>query len=498
MTVSKMIRSSSVRALISVSDKSNLEPLLEMLEQKECEIFSTGGTLEEIKKLGFKAKSIRTLTGVPEMIGGRVKTLDHKVFAGILAQDSDKSEMTEHKLEYLDLVVVNLYPFQENPSIENIDIGGVSLLRAAAKNYERVCALCDPADYNRFIENPDSLDLRKELAIKVFKHCSQYDSAIYQNLSGLKDGVLISLEKKAQLRYGENPQQHASLCIDSSETKFGFADFKQHQGKEISFNNLLDLNAAWNIVNEYEAKIPCCAIIKHTNPCGVAIAPNASQAFMEALSCDTLSAFGGIVAFNVAVDVATANELTSMFLECVIAPEFTQDALNILSAKKNLRLLEMPWQQDTQKNLYRINGAYLTQDQNVELLDKEKLKIPTKKQIEETLWVDLVLAWKTVKHVKSNAIVVVKDGKTVGIGCGQTNRVKAVEEALKGMDIDSRGAVLASDGFFPFADSIHLAAQNNIEAIIQPGGSIKDQEVIDACDELGIAMAFAGTRHFKH
>jgi phosphoribosylaminoimidazolecarboxamide formyltransferase / IMP cyclohydrolase len=493
-----MIEWAIVRALISVSDKSNLEPLLELLEAKQCEIFSTGGTLEEIKKLGFKAKSIKTLTGVPEMMGGRVKTLDHKVFAGILAQESDKTEMSEFNLEYLDLVVVNLYPFQENPSIENIDIGGVSLLRAAAKNYERVCALCDPADYKRYIESPDSLSLRKELAIKVFKHCSNYDSAIYQNLAGLKDGMSINLEKKAQLRYGENPQQQASLCIDTAEEKFGFADFKQHQGKEISFNNLLDLNAAWQIVNEYEANIPCCAIIKHTNPCGVAIAPNASQAFVEALSCDTLSAFGGIVAFNVPVDIATANELTSMFLECVVAPGFTEDALKILEIKKNLRLIEMPWIQDDKKSIYRINGAYLTQNQNRELLNKELLKISTKKQIDETRWVDLILAWKIVKHVKSNAIVVVKDGKTVGIGCGQTNRVKAVEDALSSMDIDTRGAVLASDGFFPFADSIHLAAQNNIEVIIQPGGSIKDQEVIDACDELGIAMAFSGTRHFKH
>ena len=487
-----------MRALISVSNKSNLEPLLEFLEEQNCEIFSTGGTLEEIKNLGFKAKSIRALTGVPEMIGGRVKTLDHKVFAGILAQDSDKTEMSEHKLEYLDLVVVNLYPFIEKPGIENIDIGGVSLLRAAAKNYERVTALCDPLDYQRYIENPDSLEQRKEFATKVFKHCSDYDAAIFENLSGSEGKMSINLEKKAQLRYGENPQQTAALCLDQSEEKFGFANFIQHQGKEISFNNLLDLNAAWNIVNEYEQDIPCCAIIKHTNPCGVAIAPNSSQAFIEALSCDTLSAFGGIVAFNTKVDVATANELSSMFLECVIAPEFDPEALSILSAKKNLRLIEMPWQKDSQKNIYRINGAYLVQDQNHELLNKEQLEIKTKKQIDETLWVDLILAWKVVKHVKSNAIVVVKDGKTVGIGCGQTNRVKACEDAMQNMDIDTRGAVLASDGFFPFRDSIDLAAQNNIEAVVQPGGSIKDQEVIDACDELDIAMAFTKLRHFKH
>lgn len=487
-----------MRALISVSNKSNLEPLLEFLEEQNCEIFSTGGTLEEIKKLGFKAKSIRTLTGVPEMIGGRVKTLDHKVFAGILAQDSDKPEMSEHNLEFVDIVVANLYPFMENPGIENIDIGGVSLLRAAAKNYQRVTALCDPADYHRFIQEPDSLELRKELAQKVFKHCSDYDKAIFENLSAGEASHGIELEKKAQLRYGENPQQTAALCVDSSEEKFGFADFIQHQGKEISFNNLLDLNAAWNIVNEYEPSIPCCAIIKHTNPCGVAIAPNSSQAFIEALSCDTLSAFGGIVAFNTKVDVATANELTSMFLECVIAPEFDKEALSILAAKKNLRLIEMPWHQDTQKNIYRINGAYLVQDQNNELLNKEQLEIKTKKEIDETLWVDLILAWKVVKHVKSNAIVVVKDGKTVGIGCGQTNRVKACEDAMAAMDTDTRGAVLASDGFFPFRDSIDLAAQNNIEAIIQPGGSIKDQEVISACDELNIAMAFTKLRHFKH
>lgn len=486
-----------MRALISVSNKSNLEPLLEYLEQENCEIFSTGGTFEEIRKLGFKAQTIRSLTGVPEMIGGRVKTLDHKIFAGILAQESDQEEMKNLNLEYFDLVVVNLYPFKEKPGIENIDIGGVALLRAAAKNFSRVWTLCDPADYKKYIESPNDAKLRELFAYKVFKHCSAYDAAIYENLSG-EQKASIELNEIASLRYGENPQQKASLCIDESESKFGFADFKQWQGKEISFNNLLDLNAAWQIVNEYEEKIPCCAIIKHTNPCGVAIAPNASQAFLEALSCDTVSAFGGIVAFNVTVDIAAANELAAIFLECVIAPAFTQDALNILSAKKNLRLIEMKWQADTKKNIYRINGAYLTQEQNLELLDKDKLKIVTKKQIDETSWVDLILAWKVVKHVKSNAIVVAKGGKAVGIGCGQTNRVKSVEDALASMDIDTRGAVLASDGFFPFADSIHLAAQNNIEVIIQPGGSIKDQEVIDACDELGIAMAFTSIRHFKH
>lgn len=489
-----------MRALISVSNKSQLEPLLELLESKNCQIYSTGGTLAAIKDLGYKAKSISSLTGVPEMLNSRVKTLNHKVFAGILAQDSDQAEMQEHHLEYFDLIVVNLYPFKEKPSIENIDIGGVSLLRAAAKNYQRVTALCDPSDYEAYIKNPDSLDFRKELAAKVFKHCSEYDAAISQELGAKADAqdADFNLEEKAKLRYGENPQQEASLLVDKSKEAFGFADFKQHQGKEISFNNLLDLNSAWQLVNEYEASIPCCAIIKHTNPCGVAIAPNAAQAFMEALSCDTLSAFGGIVAFNIEIDAAAANELSSMFLECIIAPGFSTDTLAILSKKKNLRLIEMTWKPDDQKNIYRINGAYLSQDQNHALLNKEDLKIVTKKQIDETLWVDLILAWKVVKHVKSNAIVVVKDGKTVGIGCGQTNRVKAAEDALASIDIETRNAVLASDGFFPFADSIHLAAQNNIEVIIQPGGSIKDQEVIDACDELDIAMAMTGLRHFKH
>jgi len=493
-----MLKFFFVRALISVANKYNLETLLEFLEEKNCEIFSTGGTLEEIKKLGFKAQNIKTITGVPELIGGRVKTLDHKVFAGILAQDSDKEEMSNLNLGLFDLVVVNLYPFQESPSIENIDIGGVSLLRAAAKNYERVTAICDPADYQSFIANADSLEQRKSFAAKVFKHCSAYDAAIFQNLANSKDAQLLNLEKKAQLRYGENPQQTAALYETTSNNAFGFANFKQHQGKEISFNNLLDLNAAWNIVNEYDATIPCCAIIKHSNPCGVAIAPNCAQAFIEALSCDTVSAFGGIVAFNVPVDLACANELSNLFVECVIAPEFSEDALNILKKKANLRLIEMQWQEDQEKNIYRINGAYLVQEPNNSLLDKEKLKIVTEKQIDETLWVDLILAWKVVKHVKSNAIVVVKDGKTVGIGCGQTNRVKAVEDALKKMDMDTRSAVLASDGFFPFADSIQLAAQNNIEVIIQPGGSIKDQEVINACNELKIAMAFTNLRHFKH
>ena len=492
-----MISFYAVRVLISVSDKSGLEALLEHLEAQDAEIFSTGGTLEEIKNLGFKAKTVRSLTGVPEMLGGRVKTLDHKIFAGILATDNDKAEMQELNLEYFDLVVVNLYPFAQKPGIENIDIGGVSLLRAAAKNYERVTVLCDPADYNSYINSENTLETRKAFAAKVFGLTSQYDALIASHLAGPSKASL-DLKPIASLRYGENPQQQAALCVDESEEKFGFANYTQHQGKEISFNNLLDMNSAWEIVNEYEPNIPCCAIIKHTNPCGVAIAPNVAQAFLEALSCDTVSAFGGIVAFNNEVDLACANELTSMFLECVVAPSFSEEALNVLKAKKNLRVVAMTWKPDNKQKTYRINGAYLMQDQNAELLDQAKLKVVTDTQIDEQLWVDLILAWKVVKHVKSNAIVVVKDGKTVGIGCGQTNRVKAVEDAMTQMDTDTRGAVLASDGFFPFPDSIELAVQNNIAAVVQPGGSIKDQEVIDACNKLEMPMAFTGIRHFKH
>lgn len=532
---------SNKKALISVSDKSRLEDLLEVLEEAGYSFISTGGTAKFIKEAGYKVKEVSALTNFPEMLGGRVKTLHPKVLGGILArrdQASDLKELDENHIDTIDLVVVNLYPFEETikkdnlvfmEAIENIDIGGPTLLRSAAKNYQSIAVLSDPEQYQEFIEvfkasGPESKEmqaLREKLAIAVFQKVSKYDNAISnfletkltstpigasyssasdeERIKELPSELKLNLELKTSLRYGENPHQLAGLYTDTSVVPYGLANYKQLNGKEISFNNLLDLDSAWGIVSEYEPEIPCVAIIKHNNPCGVAIAPSGVQAFADALLCDTISAFGGIVASNVPVDLAAANEMSAIFLEAIIAPGFTDEALSVLRAKKNLRLIQAsPSPSKEAYDIKKISGAYLVQELNTFLLNKEDLKVVTEKEVEDTQWVDLLLAWKVVKHCKSNAIVAVKDGRTIGIGAGQMNRVKAVGDAVANFDMETRGAVLASDAFFPFADNINLAAQNHISAIIQPGGSIKDGEVIDACNAAGIAMVFTKARHFRH
>jgi phosphoribosylaminoimidazolecarboxamide formyltransferase/IMP cyclohydrolase len=532
----------NAKALISVSDKTNLEQLLTFLKSKNYQIISTGGTAKFIKELGYEVTEVHEITNFPEMLGGRVKTLHPNILGAILArreEEQDLEELKSHEIETIDLVVVNLYPFaktikQENlvfeDAIENIDIGGPTLLRSAAKNYKSITVLSKPNQYKAFIEtaskfendSKEILALREKLAIAVFEQVSNYDNIIHHFLKNkltktplgasfelsesissddaLPETINLELKKRQSLRYGENPQQKAALYVDETQPYASLVDYKCLQGKEISFNNLLDIQAAWNIVTEYDSSVPCSAIIKHNNPCGVAIAPNAALAFTEALSTDTISAFGGIVAFNITVDLATATELTQIFLECIVAPEFTDEALEMLAQKKNLRLVtaNLPAAPIKHYDIKSFAGAYLLQESNDELLDKSKMKTVTTKQVEDHQWIDLIFAWKIVKHVKSNAVVAVKNGKTIGIGCGQTNRVKAVEDCLRNMDLDTRDAVLASDAFFPFADNIHLAAQNHISVIIQPGGSIKDQEVIDACNEAGMAMVFTGLRHFKH
>ena len=523
------------RALISVSNKDRLEDLLEALEAAEYEIISSSGTAKFIKEHGFRCIEVSDLTLFPEILGGRVKTLHPKIFGGILA-DASKAEHLEdlenNDLSPIDLVVVNLYPFDKqvddntelSKAIELIDVGGPSLQRAAAKNFKNVTALSDPSDYNEYIEIINSEDKNKLAAFrikqsqKVFTQTSNYDSLISNYLNKqilssaspaaegteaaapMPENLNLQLKLAKSLSYGENPHQRAALYVDPSEKFHGLADAKQLHGKQLSFNNLLDLSSAWNIAQEYEEKIPCAAVIKHNNPCGVAIAPNIAQAFIEAFACDSVSAFGGIVALNNPCDAATAVEMKDIFLEAIIAPKFTDEALQILTQKKNLRLIELPNRAETPKeyDVKRIEGAYLVQENNRELLDQEKVKNVTKNEVSEDLWVDLVLAWKVVKHVKSNAIVAAQSGRAIGIGAGQTNRVKSVQDALKNFDMDTRGAVLASDGFFPFADNVDLAAQNNIAAIIQPGGSIRDEEVIKAANEAGIPMLFTGIRHFKH
>ncbi len=532
----------SKQALISVSDKSNLEELLKVLKDKDYSFVSTGGTAKVIREAGFEVKDISELTGFPEMLEGRVKTLHPKVHGGLLAKrDDDKhlKALSEHGIETIDLVIVNLYPFEKtinkedctlDLAIENIDIGGPSMLRSAAKNYKYVTVVSDSSQYKELIKDLEenngksSENLRERFAKAAFARTAEYDAFIANFLNTMpasnngkaKEDPLLApaLKFKEKLRYGENPHQKASL-YSSLAYDYGVANAEQLQGKELSFNNYMDIDAAWSIVSEFDESVPCVSIIKHTNPCGVAIAPNVTLAFREAFLCDTISAFGGIIASNKTIDLEAANEMTQIFLEAIIAPDFTEEALKILSLKKNLRVLKIKTDKVSSKeadlsikNLIKspkkeidikaISGGFLVQDKNNFLLNPDELKPVTKKQVDEKEWIDLLFAWKVVKHVKSNAIVAVKDGRTIGIGVGQTSRVAAVELALKNTDMDSRGCVLASDAFFPFKDNIEMAAANHVSAIIQPGGSKRDDEVIKACDELGIAMVMTGYRHFKH
>jgi phosphoribosylaminoimidazolecarboxamide formyltransferase/IMP cyclohydrolase len=542
------------KALISVFDKSKLEELLEVLDA-EYDFISSSGTAAFIKNSGYKVTEVQDLSNFPEILSGRVKTLHPKIFGAILYDRNNHQHLEEIERENIlsiDLVVVNLYPFAEvtknlslnggtahknaevedweqshdadlDKAIENIDIGGPSLLRAASKNFRHVITLSNPDQYDAFAERykNKSLDLsyRKQLAAETFRMTSAYDAVIERFLAQantdsfkttaesssadenlLPEKLTLNLERVKTLSYGENPHQQAGLYIESNSKYRGLADANKLHGKDLSFNNLLDLSAAYNIVQEYGPEIPCAVIVKHNNPCGVAIAPNITLAFIEALAADSVSAFGGVVALNNPVDIALANELSQIFLEAVIAPSFTPEAFAILTQKKNIRLIEHPNFKNSQNllDIKKIDGGFLVQTANHQLIDQTLLKTVTKTTIDESLWVDLILALKVVKHVKSNAIVTTQGGRTLGIGVGQTNRVKSVEDALRNFDLDTRGAVMASDGFFPFADNIHLAAQNHIAAIIQPGGSIRDEEVIKACDELGIAMAFTQIRHFKH
>ena len=497
------------KALISVSNKSGLDKLLESLTKHNYEFISTGGTAKFIKDAGYKVTEVSEITEFKEMLDGRVKTLHPKIHAGILANrelPEHLKALEENGINQIDMVIVNLYPFEENNSIENIDVGGPTMLRAAAKNFKSVAVLCDPSQYESLIENLEenrgetSEDFRKSLAQACFTRTAHYDSLISKALSnGSRKVQSFTLPGsfKTELRYGENPHQKAALFSNPLD-KEGVANAEQLQGKKLSYNNIVDIDAAWKLVLEFDKSVPCVAIIKHTNPCGVAISPTVTEAFREAFICDSTSAFGGIVASNSTIDLDAANEMTQIFLEAIIAPDFTKEALEILATKKNLRVLKAKASDKKDFQVKNISGGFLIQEEDSILVDPKKLNPVTKKQITEEEWVDLIFAWKVVKHVKSNAIVTALDGRTLGIGVGQTNRVAAVEHALKNFDLDTRGAVLASDAFFPFADSIDLAAQNHISAIIQPGGSIKDDEVIKACDDLGIAMIFTGHRHFKH
>lgn len=506
------------RALISVSDKTGVVELSKTLVKFGYEIVSTGGTASLLKDRGVETTDVSSVTGFQELISGKVKTLHPAIFAGILADAQDGSEIEELaklSIKLFDVVVVNLYPFERaaldgeelEDLIKNIDIGGVSLLRAAAKNYKSVAALSCPSQYELFLsnlaENSGKTDivLRKELSLAAFERVSAYDVLITNELSKrfeLESGCFsLFLNKEKELRYGENPHQKAFIAgLPNS------VDYEVLNGKELSYNNILDLSSAVGIVSEFY-DVNAVAVVKHTVPCGVALGKSIEDAYMKAFDCDPVSAFGGIIAFSKRVTKEVAEHASSVFLEVVAAPEFDDDALDLLRSKKNLRIIKINTPLSAFRSILKQEvkltpfGALVQEFDNKEL-QKDSFKVVSKSKPNSEMVEDMVFAWKVAKYVKSNAIVIAKDLKTLAVSGGQTSRVDAVEMALNKSCEPTKDAVMASDGFFPAVDNINAAAQGRIAAIIQPGGSIKDNDVINACDKFNIAMITTGIRHFKH
>ncbi|MCS7308987.1 MAG: bifunctional phosphoribosylaminoimidazolecarboxamide formyltransferase/IMP cyclohydrolase [Armatimonadota bacterium] len=531
------------RALLSVSDKTGIVPFASALHRMGIQLLSTGGTARLLQEADIPVTPVEQVTGFPEMLEGRVKTLHPAIHAGILA-DRRKPEhlqaLREAGIEPIDLVCVNLYPFEStvarpdvslDEAIENIDIGGPTMVRAAAKNHESVVIVVDPADYDAVVEEMRasgggvSLETRRRLAAKAFAHTAFYDAQIASYLRQqftpenlFPQELTVALRKAQELRYGENPHQQAAFYRVPGFSEPSIATARQLHGKELSYNNLLDCDAALELVKEFAHDRPTCVIIKHTNPCGVAVADMLPDAVERARLADPVSAFGGIMALNRPVDAATAEKITApnTFFECLIAPAFTEDALPILTEKKkwgaNLRLLEVGALTAPQEGwtLRGLTGSVLVQTRDVLLLQHphtpagqtphtlQALTVVTARQPTDAELEQLLFAWKVVKHVKSNAIVLARDWVIVGVGAGQMNRVQSVRLAAEAAGERAKGAVLASDAFFPFPDNVEVAAAAGVTAIIQPGGSVKDQEVIAAADRLGVAMVFTGMRHFRH
>jgi phosphoribosylaminoimidazolecarboxamide formyltransferase/IMP cyclohydrolase len=515
------------RALISVSDKTGILDFAKELNKFGVEIISTGGTAKLLREDNIPVKEVSEYTGFPEMLDGRVKTLHPKIHGGLLALRDNEEHMgtlKEHDIGLIDMVVVNLYPFEKTTQkpgvaieevIENIDIGGPSMLRSAAKNHRSVAVICNPSRYNQVLEElkknngalPDSL--LRDLGIEVFSRTSQYDGAIFEYLNKWNNGAKttttggfpnllnLSFEKIQDLRYGENPHQKAAFYKEKGKPA-GLINLKQLQGKELSYNNILDLNAAFELVREFAR--PAAVIVKHNNPCGAAEDNTLEKAFLSAWKCDKLSAFGGIVALNRKLDLKTAKVIAkSGFLECIIAPGFDQEALNLFKEKKNLRILEFYGLQPiNEPEFKRVSGGLLLQDKDLATLDLNNLKVVTKRKPTKKEMESLLFGWIVAKHVKSNAIILTKGTKTVGIGAGQMSRVDSVMIAKKKSGDLSVNSCLASDAFFPKPDAISWAHKAGARAIIQPGGSIADQEIIDACDKYKIAMVTTGIRHFRH
>jgi phosphoribosylaminoimidazolecarboxamide formyltransferase/IMP cyclohydrolase len=509
-----------VRAIISVSDKSGVVDFARGLKELGIEIFSTGGTKKSLEAAGVKIHSVSELTGFPEILDGRVKTLHPAVHGGILARrdlPQHLSELTKNRIEPIDMVVVNLYPFVKtvtktgvslDEALENIDIGGPSMLRSAAKNFSSVLVVVDPSDYDTILQklrqgNID-LEYRKMLAQKAFQHVALYDTAIaqYLNEEAFPEEMTIALKKARSLRYGENPHQQAAFYVEQNvkRRQDGLASLEQLGGPEISFNNLLDLDAALNVLSDFTA--PTIAIMKHTNSCGLASHNDLAEAYRRALTGDPVASFGGIVASNRSIDLATAREIDKTHYDAIVAPEYQKEALELLGRKQSLRLVKVaPYHPSPSESCFDfryIRGGFLAQA--ADLLTESELqpRIVSKRQPSKAELSDMLFAWKAVKGIKSNAIVIAKDKTLLGMGAGQPSRVVSVELALKRAGERAKDSVLASDAFFPFTDGPELAIKGGVTAIIQPGGSVRDKEVIELADKYNIAMVFTGVRHFRH
>ncbi|MEG4854869.1 bifunctional phosphoribosylaminoimidazolecarboxamide formyltransferase/IMP cyclohydrolase [Microcoleus sp. B5-D4] len=511
-------------ALLSTSNKTGLIDLARSLvEEFEFDIISSGGTATALKEAGIPVTKVAEYTGSPEILGGRVKTLHPRIHGGILARrdvPEDLADLTANQIRAIDLVVVNLYPFEETISkpgvtladaIEQIDIGGPAMLRASAKNHAHLTVLCDPEQYNTYLKElrenggQASLEFRQKSALETFKHTANYDRAIANYLSSSQSAEESSLPEQFNLsgkelqtlRYGENPHQ-AATWYQSGTTPTGWTTSTILQGKELSYNNLVDLEAARRLIVEFP-DTPAAAILKHTNPCGTALGTTISEAYQKAFDTDSVSAFGGIVALNRPIDAATATALTQTFLECIVAPGCEPEAEEIIKKKAKVRVLILPdLTQGPPQTVKIIAGGLLVQDSDNVVEETSKWRIVTEKQPTAAELEELLFAWKVAKHVKSNAIVVTRDRTTIGVGAGQMNRVGSVKLALEQAGDKSKGAILASDGFFPFDDSVKTAAEAGIIAIVQPGGSMRDRDSIEAANQLGITMVFTDIRHFLH
>jgi phosphoribosylaminoimidazolecarboxamide formyltransferase / IMP cyclohydrolase len=513
------------RAILSVTDKTGLVDFARKLAGMGVELISTGGTAKLLRGSGLTVKDISELTGFPEMLDGRVKTLHPKVHGGILHRRDNplhRTAVAEHSIEPIDMVVVNLYAFEKTAAmpevrfeelIENIDIGGPSMIRSAAKNFQDVAVVTSPADYNAIAEEMAShagalsQATKWRLAQKAFATTAAYDSAIASTLERVRvngrfelhppeafpQNLRLSFRKTMDLRYGENPHQKAAMYSDGSAT--GVANAHQLQGKELSYNNIVDLQAAWDLAQEFEE--PVCAIIKHTNPCGTATGKTLLDAYKKAVECDPVSAFGGVIGVNRPIDAATAGEMAKLFLEVIGAPAFDEGAKAKFATKKNLRLVGVAPSQ-AKWTLKNVSGGILLQDADVRPLQDGDLKIVTRREPTPDEKRALLFAWKVCKHVKSNAIVYARDGQTVGVGAGQMSRVDSCKIGAMKAQLPLKGTIAASDAFFPFPDGVEEIARAGATAIIQPGGSVRDQEVIEAADRLGLAMIFTGVRHFRH